>query len=137
MKKHISRSAGAAVLVAVPIGAGLGVLLCTLLLMMFSLVFVKLGGIPDNAAPITASLSGALSAFAAGWFAAKLCGSKGLITGAASGALLFLFICAGSICCGADISLPALLIKLAVFTLCAAAGGVVRVNKRVKVQTLR
>ena len=120
-------------LVAVPVGTAVGALLCGLLMLLCSFVFVKLGSIPTSAAPAAAAAAGAVGAFAAGWFSLKLYGSRGLITGASAGALPYLMIFACSISSGIELSLPLLFAKLFVFAAFGAAGGIVRVNKRVRV----
>ena len=111
---------------AVVIGAVCGAVLCAGLLALFAFGFVKASYIPQFAInPIIIAVS-AFSAFAAGFFAAKVSKKNGLLFGAISGLLLFvLFLLA-----------PVLttLTRLAVMVLAGAIGGLLSVSKKSKIK---
>lgn len=119
---------------SVVIGAVCGAVLCAALLAAFAFGFVKTGYIPQFAInPIVIAVS-ALSAFAAGFFAAKVSGKNGLLFGALSGLLLFaLFLLAGvAVFQGAPVMTT--LTRFAVMVLAGAIGGLLSVSKKSKIK---
>ncbi len=132
--KTAKRSFSAAALLT---GAAVGALVCALLLAICSAVFVKLGSVPTSAAQTITTAVGAAGAFAAGWSALKLYGSRGLVMGASAGLLLFLSTLIAGIIAKETPDTAAAAVKLIVFVIAGAVGGVVRVNKREKIKNVR
>ena len=118
------------------LGTAAGVALSAALLALTAMVFVKLKTPPAAAASLVTTAAGACGAFAAGYVTLRLFGSRGLLMGALSGLLMFCCVLAGGSASGGA-SLSPMLIKCAVFTVCGAAGGVVRVNKRAKLPKVK
>ena len=118
---------------AIVVGAVAGAALCAVLLGIFSLVFVSAESIPQGLlSPLVIAVS-VLSAFAAGFTAAKLTHRRGLIFGAAAGLLLFaLFLLSGLAASNkaTDPSVPG--VRLLVMVLAGSIGGIVAVSKRGK-----
>lgn len=130
-KKAAGTGAAAAALL---LGAAAGTLISAALLCVCAAVFVKLGSLPAQTAPLVSGAAAAVGAFAAGWSTVKLCGSKGMLMGALSGVAMFAAVVLGSLLTGASASFPDLAVKCALLAVCGAAGGIARVNRRVKVK---
>lgn len=116
---------------AIVIGSVAGAALCAVLLGILSLVFVSAENIPQGIlSPVVIAIS-VLSAFLAGFTAAKLARKRGLLFGAAAGLLLFaLFLVSGVAASNKamDPSVPG--IRLLVMFLAGAIGGLVAVSGR-------
>lgn len=119
---------------AVVVGSVGGAILCAALLAAFAFGFVKAGYIPQFAInPIIIAVS-ALSAFVAGFFAAKVSKKNGLLFGAMAGLLLFaLFLLAGvAVFQGAPVLTT--LTRFAVMVLAGAIGGLLAVSWKSKIK---
>jgi len=110
------------------IGLCIGVVACTLLLLLAALLFRSVDVPPDAAAPVAVSAA-AISAFLSGLIAARVAGSRGLLTGGACGLLLFLVLLLLGLARGGVDSGYAV-VKLAALTLAGAIGGVLGVNRK-------
>ena len=119
---------------AILLGCAVGVAVCAILLSLSAMLFVKLGSLPLNYLPLITTFIGALGAFTAGYFTVKLYKKRGMLLGALSGILLFLIVFITGIVQGIENDVVSALIKCAVFSVMGAAGGVVRVNKKVRVK---
>lgn len=84
--------------------------------------------IPTELLPTVSLVAVGCGAMAAGIFAGYLGGSRGMIEGGITGALLFVLLTAGSIAAGA-FSGEQMIAKLIVMLICAAVGGIIGVNK--------
>ena len=131
---NAKRSAGVA---AVFTGAAVGAAVSGVLLLVLSFVLVKVGTIPDGAAQLITAAVGCIGSFCAGWFAVKLFGSRGLLLGAVAGLLLCVSLAIAGFLARTPPALTALFIKCAFFTFSGAIGGIVRVNRRVKVRRIK
>ena len=116
---------------AVVLGSVAGAALCAVLLAILSLAFVSAENIPQGLlSPLVIAVS-VLSAFLAGFTAAKLSRRRGLLFGAAAGLLLFaLFLLSGLAVSNkaADPAVPG--IRLLVMLLSGAIGGLAAVSGR-------
>ncbi len=130
MKKTTSSA-----LPALLLGSAAGALASSALLCAAALICVKLGSPPVSAAPLITTVIGAVGAFLAGYIAVRIFGSRGLLIGALAGLLLFGAVLISGSAAG-EASLSPMAVKCAVFTVCGAFGGVLRVNKRVKVKRI-
>ena len=119
---------------AILLGCAVGVAVCAILLSLSAMLFVKLGSLPLNYLPLITTFIGALGAFTAGYFTVKLYKKRGMLLGALSGILLFLIVFITGIVQGIENDVVSALIKCAVFSVMGAVGGVVRVNKKVRVK---
>lgn len=117
--------------VARPLLAGLcvGVITCTVLLLLAA-ALVGAVDVPRQAVMPLAYGAAALAAFTAGLVTARLSGKKGLLMGAACGFLLYLLVLTAGFVryTGVDIGLSAL--KLAILVVAGGVGGVLGVNRR-------
>ena len=114
-----------------PLGLGLcvGVVCCTLLLLLAA-VLLNTADIPHGAAvPLAVSAAG-LGAFAAGLTASLLTGRRGLLTGALCGTLLYLLLLLVGLARTGGADGGYALIKWAVLTVCGAVGGLIGVNRK-------
>ena len=119
---------------AILLGCAVGVAVCAVLLSLSAMLFVKLGSLPLGYLPLITTFIGAAGAFTAGYFTVKLYKKRGMLLGALSGVLLFLIVFVTGLVQGIENDVVSALIKCAVFAVMGAIGGVVRVNKKVKVK---
>lgn len=131
MRKKVQSNKGSVFLLkALMVGLVSGMLVCMLFLILFSIVFVKLGSIPQNLVNVFALISAILGAFTAGYIALRIYKEKGLYIGAACGNLVFLmFTISGFLASGESIS-SFTFIKLLLLTFFGALGGVLGTNKK-------
>lgn len=104
---------------------GFAVILVMLVIMAIILSF---GVFSFDLSPLLASISIASGSFIGGLTAAKKSGKKGLITGAASGTVLFFVFTLVSLSAFKTAPNVSTLIRLIIFVLGAAVGGVVGVS---------
>lgn len=131
MRKKVQSNKGYIFLLkALMVGLVSGMLVCTLFLILFASVFVKLGSIPQNLINVFALISATLGAFVAGYITLSIFKEKGLYFGAACGSLVFLiFKVSGFLISGENIS-SFTFIKLLLLTFFGALGGVLGTNKK-------
>lgn len=111
------------------IGTAVGVVCCTLLLLVMAAV-VSSVDIPRAATVPLAVTAAAVGAFLAGLAAALAAGRHGMAVGAASGALLFLVILLAGFIRYAGVDGGYALLKAAVLIVMGGLGGVLGVNRR-------
>lgn len=111
------------------VGLCVGVISCTLLLLLMALAIGSVD-IPRRLVLPLAIAAGAVAAFLAGLVAARLSGKNGLLLGLTCGLLLFLLILIAGFVryTGVDTGVSA--VKLAVLLVAGGVGGVLGVNKR-------
>lgn len=110
------------------IGISVGVVGSTLCLLLFALLLYKLA-LPVLATPLAVAALG-LGGFAGG-FAAGVAGrQRGLLIGAVCGTGLYLILLTAGLIRADGIALGYAALKWAVATVCAAAGGILGVNRR-------
>jgi putative membrane protein (TIGR04086 family) len=119
---------------AIVIGSVTGALLCAVFLCILSLAFVSAERIPQGLlSPLVIAVS-VLSAFGAGYIAAKISGKRGLLFGAVAGMFLFaLFLFSGLIISNNKAADPAQVgTRLLTMVLSGSIGGFLSVNKKTK-----
>lgn len=116
------------------LGCTVGVAVCAVLLSISAMLFVKMGSLPLNYLPLITTFIGAVGAFSSGYFTVKMYKKRGMLLGSLSGILLFLIVFITGLTKGIDNDIVSALIKSAVFAVMGAIGGIVRVNKKVKVK---
>lgn len=116
-----------------PIGIGVlvGGCVCMVLLLLFALIFLKVGSIPEQAqTPIVIGIS-ALGAFSAGLVTGRLARQQGLLWGSVAGMSLFVLLLASSVSFGNLFSWVALA-RMGVMVLSGGIGGLIAVNRKRK-----
>ena len=131
---EIRKSEGVIAARSIILGAAAGITICAILLCALSALIVKIGTLPADILPILTITVGALGAFFGGYFSVSMYRRRGLVTGLATGALMFAAIFITSVISGTPDDAVGSLIKCGVFMLLGSIGGVVRVNKRQKVK---
>ena len=111
---------------AVVAGLIAGAAACFLLLFLMAAV-MTVRDIPQDALHPMVTVAGGFGAFVAGWVAAKKQGKQGMVIGAACGGVMFLILFIAGLSAGGGLS-SLTAVKLAVFIVVAALGGVVGVN---------
>lgn len=113
-------------------GTAAGVLVCMILLVLFSSAMVLIHRVPKQALTPMAWIAALSAAFVAGLVSGIVSGRHGLLYGLSNALLLYgvLFLC-GMGLSDADISTAAF-IKLGCMMLAGMAGGVCGVNRRLK-----
>ena len=112
------------------VGMSVGAAVCFLLLLLMA-ALMTLRDIPQGALPWMVNIAGGLGALAAGFVAAKKRKQQGMMVGAACGGTLFLLLLLAGMIAGSGFT-SASLVKLAVFLLMSAIGGVLGVNQEKK-----
>lgn len=110
-------------------GVAVGIVVCTLLLMLMAAVIQRVD-VPAGAALPLAVGAAAAGAFLAGLTAALVAGQRGLLMGAVSGLLLYLPMLVAGLARYSSVDGAASLLKLAVLAVAGAVGGVLGVNRR-------
>ena len=113
----------------VAIGLCVGVVCCTLCLLLAALLLNTVD-VPQGAVAPLAVCAAGLGAFAAGVAAALATGCRGLMWGAVCGGLLYLVLLLAGLIRTGSIDGGYALIKMAVLTLCGALGGLLAVNRK-------
>ena len=111
------------------VGLCVGVLCCTLLLLLAALAIQSVE-IPRAAVTPLATVAAGIGAFAGGLAAALAAGRRGLVMGALCGILLFVIILLAGVARTTGIDSGYAAIKLAVLTVAGAVGGVLGVNRK-------
>lgn len=113
------------------VGAVFGVVMCALLLLLCALVFVKMGNMPEGAMTPCAIALLCLAAMTAGFAAAKVTHSKGLLVGLAAAGVLFVVVLAVGLASMSETpSLTAILLRCGLMLAGGAVGGIFGVNRR-------
>lgn len=131
MRKKVQTNKNSVFLMkALIIGTVAGLLTCTLFLILFAGVFVKLGSIQQNLVKFLALFAASVGAIIAGYIALKIFKEKGLYVGAACGSLVFLIFTISGFLAGGESISSFTFIKLLVLTFFGALGGVLGINKK-------
>ena len=109
------------------IGTVVGAICCLAVLFVFAAIMAG-QDIPQMAVTPMAVVAAAIGGFFGGFTSARAAGSRGLLYGAACGALLYLIVMIAGFSVLKDIRGLYALIKLLVMVVCAAVGGVAGVN---------
>jgi len=111
----------------VVLGTVIGVLCCLAVLLIFALL-MAMRDIPQAAVMPMAVIAGAVGAFIGGVLSARLAGSRGMVYGAACGALMYLLILIAGFSLLQNVNGLYAVIKLFAVVASAAVGGVYGVN---------
>lgn len=111
------------------IGTIFGMLLCMAVLLVFAMIMAA-QDIPQMAVTPLAVIAAAAGSFLGGMISARVAGSRGLMFGAACGALLYTLVMIMGFAMLQDIRGWYAIIKLLIMVACAAMGGVFGVNSR-------
>lgn len=104
-----------------------GIIICTLVLLISSVIMSK-SDLPQNTVNIIADFAVILSSLAAGITASKIYRKRGLMIGSLMGLVYYLLLfCISLIFFGAQLSLAAIT-KLVMMVLSSAIGGIIGVN---------
>lgn len=122
---------------SVVIGAIIGTLLCSIMIVITAFIVLKTGKLPTNAVYIVLQFIGALSAFIGSYISVRLYKSMGLLIGLATAFVMFVIVfVAGFATTTGGVSVMSLTRLVAM--LCAGAtGGILSVNKKKKVNKYR
>ncbi len=112
--------------------AGLG--LCAALLAACAFLFVVLQKVPSQAVQAVSIGIAAASAMFAGFLAARLCKSRGMVMGLLCGLVLFVCVLVSSICAGGGAFTVSAVLRFLLMLAGGAFGGVLAVNRRKKVK---
>ena len=107
-----------------------GLLVCTVFLILFSFVFVKIGAMPHNIVQLLAMLSSALGSFTAGYTTLKIKREKGLYRGARSGLMLFCVCTLTGFIVSREGFTYLTIVKLILLVFTSALGGIISANRK-------
>lgn len=110
-------------------GLCVGVLCCTLLLILAALL-IRSVEIPHAAVTPIALTVAAVSALMAGWIAAIVAGQRGLLTGLVCGGLLALLLLLAGLTRTGDFNTGFTALRTAILAVAGAVGGVLGVNRK-------
>lgn len=132
--KIIAFNPGTLVLRALLAGVVSGSAACALLLLLAAAGIRASGSLPQELLqPIVLAVCG-LSALLAGYLSAKIAKRRGLLFGAASGALLFVICLVGGVANAHSALSASALTRLLVMLLAGALGGFWAVNRKPKIR---
>lgn len=107
-----------------------GLLVCTVFLILFSFVFVKIGAMPHNIVQLLAMLSSAFGSFTAGYTTLKIQREKGLYLGALSGLMLFFVFTLTGFIVSREGFTYLTIVKLILLVFTGALGGIISANRK-------
>lgn len=115
--------------IAILWGVAIGLAVCLAVLLIMALV-LTIGDLSLSAASYLSAAALGIGALFGGCVTAKKAGGKGLLWGAACGALLFAILALVGFAFFQKVSGTSLWFRLAVAVLCGAIGGVLGINTR-------
>ena len=105
-----------------------------LLILLFTVVFVKMRQVPQAAAvPLTIAAASAGS-FIGGYVAGRIAQQKGILYGFSSGLLLFVLLFLCGVIIVRETLAPAMFVKMGLMILFGIIGGILGVNRKSKVR---
>ena len=115
-------------------GLSLSVILTATLLALFSFVIVRMGVLPGAVSGTLSMAAGAVGALLAAIMTAHWAGEKGLIHGAVlAGGYSVLYALLSIIFCE-DAQLSVLAVRVVIYLLCGALGGIIGVSRKNKIE---
>ena len=112
------------------IGTFISILFSIILLILFSLSFIKMKNIPSMAIMPMVMLICALSAFVSGYFSVRVIKENGMVNGIIAGLVMFIFMFFSWLIFNREPFTTIILVKVTLMLLMGAIGGIVGVNKR-------
>lgn len=122
---------------AVLIGTGIGLLICTVLLILATITFLQVKSIPVEAISVMVQIFGAIGAFAGSYITVRIAKEKGMILGVATAGLLFVFVLLAGLCATTSTITFATAAKGLAMLISGCLGGIVAVNKKQKVKRFK
>lgn len=119
---------------AVFLGCAVGALICAFLLSAAAMIIVKSGKVPLDFMPLITSFISAVGSFCAGYSTVSMYKKRGMLLGAVTGIILFAVTFITGLSKELNNDIISILVKFAVFTIMGSIGGIMRVNKRVRVK---
>lgn len=119
---------------AVLIGMLVGLVLCSIMIVVLSLVLVKTGQMPTNAVFVALQAISAVSAFLGSYISVRICKSRGLMVGLLTALAMFAVIFMVGLSMSVEPVSMLSLTKLIAMLCAGAMGGVVSVNKKQRVK---
>lgn len=119
---------------AVLIGMLVGLVLCSIMIVVLSLVLVKTGQMPTNAVFVALQAISAVSAFLGSYISVCICKSRGLMVGLLTALAMFAVIFMVGLSMSVEPVSMLSLTKLIAMLCAGAIGGVVSVNKKQRVK---
>ncbi len=118
------------------LGCAVGIGMSAALLSLCAILFVKFGSLPLDYLPLITTFIGAAGSFSAGYASVRLYRKRGLLIGICAGFVLFLTVFLTGLVKGLETDLVGAFIKCCVFIVVGAIGGILSVNKRIKVKRM-
>ena len=119
---------------AIAIGTILGAISCVLLLMIFSISFVKMKKLPHDIIGIIIIFCAVIGSFFSGYVSLRILRENGLLYGTISGFVLFIILMIASLLVSGGHLTSFTLYKGISMMISGALGGVISVNKRSRVR---
>lgn len=129
-KTSNSQDSAVHALMSIIFGTFFGTVFCALMLVAFSLMFLKVQNIPIDIIPYIVIAIAGLGAFVGAYFTARMSGEKGMLYGILSGALLFVVLFISGMVAVREPVTTITLVKSTLMLLTGAIGGIIGVNKR-------
>ncbi len=117
---------------ALLLGCACGLTVCAVLLAAAAFALVKSGYLPIDALSYITLAVSIVGAFFAGYMAVRVYGKRGLVTGCAAGALMFVVLLIISLTDSGVSGIVGVLVKCVACVSAAGIGGVLRVNRKRK-----
>lgn len=130
IKSTIAQSGTALYVKAVIFGITAGVLSLATLLCIGSTGILITGSIPHNYMSVISIALCSVSSLISGYVSARVTKEKGMVIGSTSGVIIFIILLLAGFIFGNGSFTYLTLVKLALFTLCGALGGIKAVNKK-------
>lgn len=119
---------------AILFGALIGILLCTCLTVIATIIVVKMKSIPTDYINIISIIFCVISAFFSGFIAVRIAKSKGMLYGALTAMLLYLILLIAGLCVNSGSLSFVSLTKLISMVIAGGIGGIFAVNKKQKIR---
>lgn len=119
---------------AILIGAGVGTLVCAILLLIITFVLTSTKSLPDSILSTVALVIGVFGAFTGGYVSVRIAKCRGMLLGAVCGILMFLIVFLVGISNSTDAVGIAAAIKGVAMTCASSIGGIFAVNKKQKIR---
>lgn len=122
---------------AMAVGTTVGILFCSIMMVLLAFVLVKAGHLPTDAVYIMLQVIGAVSSFIGGYVAVRIYKSMGLAIGTATAFFMFIIVfIAGLASCSEGVTVMSLT-KFVAMISAGAIGGILSVNKKKNVKKYR
>lgn len=131
IKTNLTQSGASLYIKALLVGTTFGGLSAILILCIFSAVLLISGNLSLELLVWFGVAIGCISSFISGYTSARITKINGMIVGTCAGFLIFIILFISGLAKG-DVLTLTTLIKITIYTLCGAIGGIKGVNKKEK-----